>query len=82
MHSIIIITKMGLEKKVFENWAKTDLQRLYTAGISLLPLNPPSSGNSWEHIQHIAYLGPGQTFLRKISVFCEMQEDSSNPVDF
>lgn len=42
MHSIIItITKMSLEKKVFENWAKIDFKKLYIAGISLLPLGLP-----------------------------------------
>lgn len=33
---IIIITKMGSEKNVFEIWAKLDVQKLYIAGTSLL----------------------------------------------
>lgn len=39
--AIITVIKMGLEKKGFENWAKTDIKKWYIAEVSLVPYGLP-----------------------------------------
>lgn len=69
---------MGLERNILRTGLRQISKSCILLGIPCSSRPPRTPGGGWEDIEHTASLGHCQTLLRE-SMFCETQNDSSNP---